>query len=64
MSNTRYSIFIFFILLIITYYYFPKLYAKKDINSKVDITCNMSITIIILSIFSYYIVAFFQYKLS
>ena len=62
MSNKKYSVILFFILILLTYYYFPKLY-QSNVESKnvLDITCNTAITIIIISIFSFYIVAYWEY---
>ena len=62
MSNKKYSVILFLILICFTYYYFPKLYqTNNESKNALDITCNTAITIIIISIFSFYIVAYWEY---
>lgn len=64
MNNTiKHSILLFFIILIILYYKYPNLF-KQNYSNNLNLTCITPSVIIIVSIFSYYIIAYSKYILN
>ena len=64
-GSIKYSIILFFILLILSFYNYPNIYKYSNIKkNSFDITCGLPIIIIIISIFSYYIIVYGKYILN
>ena len=62
-SSIKHSILLFFIILIILYYKYPNLF-KQNYSDNLNLSCITPSVIIIVSIFSYYIIAYSKYILN